>query len=55
MLSSPNIPPGWMIVSVSSPPSAERTTTLTRPEITTIKLGVADLNLVPAGKGGHRT
>ena len=37
-LSSPSIPPGSTIVSVSSLPSAERTTTLRRPEMTTIKV-----------------
>src|SRR5215475_14787643 len=44
--SSPNTPPGWMIVSVSSPPSADRTTTLTRPEMitNTVSLGSPRVN-----------
>jgi hypothetical protein len=38
MLTSPIVAPGPMTASVSSPPSAERIATLTRPEITTISV-----------------
>src|SRR6516225_2726327 len=41
--SSPSTPPGGMTASVSSPPSAERTVTLTRPETTTITVSPGSL------------
>ena len=69
--SSPSRPPGWMIASVSSPPSAERTVTLMRPETTTITVSPGSLLVNttwprrssaigrpprgPSGPGRHRT